>query len=490
MPSVYPKNLGYVVHRLVGYHRNQIQIIPSTSSAQVAPNGVIMVNLPENTILDLATFRLVIPELLSSAGLAASVGGEPGVKSCLPFAQAMIQRVDISINGTMITNGLSEYNTAFRLMRNVRVTGDKNATIDCALQNSFPDISNDTVTTITNWNGAANQVAVSNNLVNGGAVAQNIPVIICDWLGFLDKSGCSVRFLDTGLVGQITIKITLADTNVLMNKVNLAALGNVNGSLPTFSATQAALAATNNYLLKNVYATINAVSINDGVYDMALRKTLEAGRTLELNFDEFYNFVQPGLTSGQQSIRFALSSQSINKIYGTFRHDSYISRGMPAVKYDPSSLYNEGFQPSYFNFRSFATDGSFRWQYSVNSVNRPNYLAAEIEALGGVLNSENKLGTEAVTGNQIFSFQEFRNNKFAAGIRLNHPIDGENRTNWVSGFDSRGVSAQMLWNVQGMTVPSITPPGGSAITTACAYVLVNTTSTLKIGAGRQLMIIN
>ena len=89
--------------------------------------------------------------------------------------------------------------------------------------------------------------------------------------------------------------------------------------------------------------------------------------------------------------------RQINKIYGTFRHDSYISRGMPAVKYDPSSLYNEGFQPSYFNFRSFATDGSFRWQYSVNSVNRPNYLAAEIEALGGVLNSENKLGTEAVT---------------------------------------------------------------------------------------------
>ena len=187
-----------------------------------------------------------------------------------------------------------------------------------------------------------------------------------------------------------------------------------------------------------------------------------------------------------------LLCRSINKIYGTFRHDTYTARSMPAVRYDASSQFNEGYQPNYFNFRSFATDNTFKWNYSVNSVNRPNYQAIELEALGGILNSENKLGLESASGNQISSFQEFRNNKFVAGITLNHPIDsGENRVSWISGFDSRGVSAQCLWNVQGMTVPAITATGtGVATATACAYVLVNTTSTLQIGAGRALCIVN
>ena len=69
------------------------------------------------------------------------------------------------MNGITITNGLSEYNSAFRLVRNMRVTGDKNCSIDNALQLSFPDQTDTTVTTVANFvAGGAGQVAVSNNL--------------------------------------------------------------------------------------------------------------------------------------------------------------------------------------------------------------------------------------------------------------------------------------------------------------------------------------
>ena len=117
LPS-YPRNLGYVVNRLIGYHRNQIQIVPASSTSVVAPNGQIIINLPENTILDLSSFRVVIPSLQSSCGLSATAN-EPGIKAALPFVQALIQRVDISVNGITITNGLSEYSSAFRLVRNM-----------------------------------------------------------------------------------------------------------------------------------------------------------------------------------------------------------------------------------------------------------------------------------------------------------------------------------------------------------------------------------
>lgn len=91
-------------------------------------------------------------------------------------------------------------------------------------------------------------------------------------------------------------------------------------------------------------------------------------------------------------------------------------------------------------------------------------------------------------GNQIGSLMEYRNNKFCAAIRLNHPIDGETRNKYISGYDTRGVNSQMVFTIQGMTGIGATTDV-SITNSYSAFILAETTSTLKIGAGRQLELI-
>ena len=470
----YPRNLGYMVHRLAGYHRNTFRI-ESTTTQTASAGRIVTVNLPENAIIDLKSFRWVITDATTSydnsTALAGGAANSGVVTGKLPFAQALIQRMEVYVNGVQVTQGCIEYNTAFRLQRNAKVNTSKSLSIDSAVQNSILDSGE--------WANA--QYANAN-------VGQDLQMIVSDWLGLFEAP--STRFLDTGLVGLITVRLTLADNNVLTPKVVGTA---ITAAVP---AAQANVAAQISYTLQNFYFTIDSISLADGMYDMLLRKKLARDGYLSINFDEYYAFLQDGNTSTATTVRFAVSSQSINKIYGTLRASSvnngagiynYTARGNPADNVGANAnAFVEAYQPQYFKFRNFCTDNSFKWNFSVNNVYHPQYLAGELEGLAQLVLTENKVGFEP-TGNQITSFQEYRNNKFCVGIRLNHPIDGEMRNTYVSGYDSRGVNAQLVWNLQ--NINAMAAGGAFAGGTYCAYVLVNTTNTLRFGVGRSLEVI-
>jgi hypothetical protein len=485
---MYPRNLGYAVSKLSGYHRNTFRI--ESTTAQTAGAGrVISCNLPENALIDLRSFRWVINDAVTSflpavAGVAGT-SSSVSVKGILPQGNLLISRLEVLVNGVQITQGCTEYNTAFKMMKIARMNSTKNQSIDYALQNAACPAANGNYVSGTNFGNASTAIGKT------GVVGQDIQMIISDWLGFLEAP--STRFIDTGLVGMITIRITLADNNVLMpcyvtssttsiDPMNAAAPGTgayTSAGQPA-AATTAAQSLT--YTLNNFYFTIDAISINDGMYDALLRDKLAHQGFLSINFDEYYSFLQDSNTASALSVRFAVSSQSVNKIYATFRNTNYTSRPTAAVAADGSSYNSEPFFPPYFQFQSFANDNNLKWNFSINNVYHPQYLASEIEGLAQLVMCENKAGFDKdITGNLITSFPEYRNNKFIVGIRLNHPIDGETRNAFVSGFDSRGTNAQLLWQVQ-----NINGLGGA---TYCAYILVNTTNTLRIGLGRAIEVI-
>lgn len=454
VPLSYPRNLGYLVQRLAGYHRNTFRI-ESTSTQTASAGSVITVNLPENAIIDLKSLRWVI----NSA--TTSYNGTQDIRGLLPFSQALIQRMEVYINGIQVTQGCLEYNTAFRLLRNARVPQSKSLSVDAALQNQNLDNS-DTF-----------------------AAGQTVQMVVQDWLGLFEAP--STRFLDTGLVGMITLRITLADNSILVPKKDSVpcSFGLVAGAVSgttTIVAADATAAGNMTYSLSSYYFTIDSISLSDGSYDFLIRKKLARDGFLSVNYDEYYAFIQDGNSASSTQVRFAVASQSINKLYGTLRPTDYTSKGKPAAAL-PGTLV-ESFQPYFFNFKSgSAADGSFRWNYSVNNVYHPQYQASEIEALCQLVMTENKVGFDS-PGNQITSIKEFKENKFCAAIRLNHPIDGEVRNAFISGFDSRGVNAQLVWNVSGVDVAN-----GFSGQNYCAYVLVNTTNTLRFGLGRSLEVI-
>jgi hypothetical protein len=460
MTAMYPRNLCYAVSKLSGYHRNTFRI--ESTTAQTASAGrIITVNLPENAIIDLHSFRWVISDAVTNYQTDSAVAGN-AVKAMFPQGNLLISRLEVLVNGVQITQGCTEYNTAFKLLRNARMNSTKSQSIDFALQNANM--------------GTAN---TSTQTFNGATVSQDIQMIIADWLGFLEAP--STRFIDTGLVGMITIRITLASNNVL---TPVYITGGAASYAPgAIAATTTALTSNMSYTLNNFYFTIDAISVNDGTYDSLLRKKLANDGFLSINFDEYYSFLQDSNTTSSLAVRFAVSSQSINKIYGTLRNTTYVNNGQTGVSADTSAWQADPIIPAFFNFKSYANDNTLKWNFSINNVYHPQYLASELEGLNQLILAENKGGFDKdKMGNLITSFNEYRNNKFCVGIRLNHPIDGENRNAFVSGFDSRGTNAQLLWQVQSIN-------GLAGVTSYCAYILVNTTNTLRIGIGRSIELI-
>ena len=458
---MYPRNLGYAVSKLSGYHRNTFRI--ESTTAQTASAGrIITVNLPENAIIDLHSFRWVIQDAVTNYQTDSAVAGN-AIKAYLPQGNLLISRLEVLVNGVQITQGCTEYNTAFKLLRNARMNSTKSQSIDFALQNA-------------NMGSASTSTATFNAVT----VGQDIQMIISDWLGFLEAP--STRFIDTGLVGMITIRITLAGNNVLTPAYITTAGGATFVQPGGLAGTTTALVSSMNYTLNNFYFTVDAISINDGMYDALLREKLSHDGFLTINYDEYYSFIQDSNSTSSLAVRFAVSSQSINKIYGTLRNTTYTSGGAGVVA--DSSAYNaDPIIPVFFNFKSYANDNTLKWNFAINNVYHPQYLAGELEGLNQLIMTENKGGFDKdLTGNLITSFNEYRNNKFCVGIRLNHPIDGETRNQYISGFDSRGTNAQLLWQMQ-----SINGLGGAVY---CAYVLVNTTNTLRIGLGRSVELIS
>jgi hypothetical protein len=483
----------------------------------------VTVNLPENSIIDLKSFRWVIQDATTSFAIdpsapAIAAGGGAGtaangiaVKASLPFAQGCLARVEIAINGVQITQGCVEYNTLYRLMRNARISPAKASTIDNALQNGSLDTSPVPVT--------ATSSTTSPVIPNAGVNGQDLQMVICDFLGLFEAP--STRFLDTGLTGMISIRITLADNNILTPILSgVVTNGGVNTYTPLTGAQVAAIVGTTapsnssstlalmqnmTYTLTNFYFTIDAISLNDGAYDMLVREKLARDGYLPLNFDEYYTFLQDNNTATTTTVRFAVSSQSINKLYATMRPSNYTSRGLP---YDQTSnisslssitpLNLDNVQPNFFKFQSFAGDNTLKWNFSINNVYHPQFLETELAGLSHLIQTENKSLMES-TGNMISSLSEYRKNKFCCGIRLNHPIDGEVRNAFTSGFDTRATNAQLLWQIQMGNNQSTTNGLSAALsaatlngvtpTTYCAFIVVNTTNCLRIGAGRALELI-
>jgi hypothetical protein len=491
--TMYPRNLAYAVSKMSGYHRNTFRI--ESTTAQTASAGrIITVNLPENAVIDLHSFRWVINDAVTSFTQDTSIaaGSAPWwVKAYLPQGNLLISRLEVLVNGVQITQGMTEYNTAFKLLQNARINTTKQQSINYALQNG-------------NFGAATSTTATFNSTT----VGQDIQMIISDWLGFLEAP--STRFIDTGLLGMITIRITLADNNVLSPAYCTGAVGATVPATASFdptvgpppttttgvigaqgNVTQSGVAQLMTYSLNNFYFTIDAISINDGAYDALVRAKLSREGFLSINFDEYYSFMQDSNTANNVNVRFAVSSQSINKIYGTIRNTQYTSRGIPATAAISGAFNTEAFFPSFFRFKSYANDNNLKWNFSINNVYHPQYLASELEGLNQLIMCENKAGFDKdKLGNLISTFGEYRNNKFMVGIRLNHPIDGEVRNAFTSGFDSRGTNAQLLWQVQNINGLSetINANAASAVTYNC-YILVNTTNTLRVGLGRSVELI-
>jgi len=424
-----------------------------TVSAETASAGrIVVVNLPEQAIVDLQSFRLHMDALTTQS----TVGGAT-VFGKLPndAASTLIQRVEVNVNGIALNQGHPEWNTVYQMKKLGSGSVPRASTVD-RLASGYE--------------------------INNAQAVDNESLVLQDWTGLLGE--CSTRFLDTSLWGQIQVRITLAPNSVLVPLEQGSTLG------ADLSSPDGVSAAQNiSYSVSNIFFTIDSVSLSP-IYSKMLRDRLESDDYLPLNFKERYTFSLDSINTGSSTTRFSVSSGSIDDFMATYRDSSYQTVGVKCKSLGASAGIGMGaFLANYLRFRNYdsavATAGTFRYNWTLNNVQYPQYSADKMDAICDINYCPDKVGMDA-DGTLVATKDSFQDGKFILHQKLNHP------TRWGvgcrSGADSRGINTMCSLAVQGQVLPVAPFPQGETGVLS-AFVVVSTTAQARCAVGKNIAVL-
>ena len=286
--------------------------------------------------------------------------------------------------------------------------------------------------------------------------------------GFLGRE-MSVHYVDTSLIGPLTIRFTLAASEVLT----------IVQSGVTFPNALTDASATPTYSVSNVYASVDVVQLPD-VYNQLVRERITQQGYISILYRDFYTFEAPGQTANSSTNRFNLSSASVDKLHTVLRRSSYdTARGTGFQLDAAASLLSDLNHSNFFRMESFDSsdkkDGTLRFQYSVLNVPHPQYQAGVSEAMAQLAYQKHKpesgsIATSRTAFNKAFAvFSEPLCLTDEPGMRVK------------SGLNTQGVAGNFSVSFTGIAQPI----GGYSI-----FTLAEVTSELRVGFGKQLSIIH
>ncbi len=456
-----PENLNFSAEVLSNYSRNTFRIEPNSSTTAKA-GRVIQITLPENSLLDMKSLRMFM-NVTTTKGVAT---GPHDVLALLPAnIESLIASVEVYINGVQVTQGTNEYNTICKVLK-------------LGSYNQDAQQSTGVLVNHAKMVGTLNGVTPSDIFgVTQAGNGENGDVCVDNWSNFLGTS--ATRFLPTDILGSIVIKITLASDAVL------------SGAIANKAVTDPSLndmVSNPSYTISNPYFTIDSCVVGDE-YNELLRQRLMQDEYLPLNYKEYYTFVNSGIKSTSYSNRFALSSSCINSLHAVQRLDAHNVFGAatnlaPTTgARSPLSATGSGFEGKFFTYKTFKAaadydDGAFKYQFNVNNVAMPQFLATNKFAMANLPYVNNKL-TPRTEGILVAGETAFCQGQAVYTCALSHP-DLSIRVQ--SGLNSRGINSQFYFNAQGLDATQITN-GMSSV------VIVDTTAQIRASAGRQISVV-
>lgn len=445
--SGYPRNLSYICKKLSGYSRNNFKL--QTLNQSSATNGnIITVDLPTNALVDLSTLTWFFTgTTTTSAGFA----NFPRNIECI------IERLEVEINGQIINGGCQSYNQLWQIISDT-----------------------------TFGNDVRNRRSILQNGADVGVPAANqtnVQYAIQNWLGFLGS--VSPNIIDTSLLGNVRVRITLSTPAILVQSA---------------AATGAAFSLT------NMFFSVDTIDIADGMFHQIHDQFLAGGGVYELPYNNFFSFSS---TSGlSQTTKFSLSTQSLNRVWATFVPGTTYKinsingvTGTAGAYQDPQSKTSPYFtrisggsagQIVSYGDGTNSTPVTYTltgYQLSVNNVFYPNWIPTAEQAYALMLNSYG-LSQDTVGGGYpgLTSLAQWTSSFWLAENKFDHGSDG---VTLISGIDTRGSTAQAYFQSYGtISVGANVGTGGANPgTNLTALVFAQTTSTLRVGQGRQLEII-
>ncbi len=455
-----PENVDFGAEVLSNYSRNTFRIEPNSSTSATA-GRVIQISLPENSVLDMKSLRM-FARVTTTKGVAT---GPHDVLALLPAnIESLISSIEVYVNGVQVAQGTNEYNTICKVLKLGSYNQDAQLTSGVLVNHAKM---------IGTLNGVTPVDVFGSNSANG----EQADICIDNWCNFLGTT--ATRFLPTDVLGSIVIKLTLAPNSVLSGAISGKASNDVSLN---------SMVSNPSYTLDNPYFTIDSCVLPEA-YSELLRRRLMQDEYLPLNYKEYYTFINSGIKSTSYSNRFALSSGCINALHAVQRLDAHNVFGA-STDLNPGTgarsgigAVGAGFEGKFFTYSTFKAaadylDGDFKYQFNINNVAMPQFLATNKFAMANLPYVNNKI-TPRTQGILVASETAFCQGQASYTCMLSHPDLG---AKVQSGLNSRGINSQMYFNAQGLDATQITA-GMSSV------VIADTTAQLRIASGRQVSVV-
>ena len=462
----YSPQLVYFLDRMSGFSTNIFKLMPSGSDSS-GPNSISRITLPSNALLNTRSFKL---HFLASTVAASSVGGR------LPAdISTLIERVEISAGGVQLSQGTNFYNTLVNAK--------------AALMGSRCD-------SVTGHSELVRANKFDGDVVASGAgidetySGTGTPHVIDKWEGFLGT--CEPKILDASILPDLVVSIYWASNSVLAScKQNTT-------SALFVAAPDAGAAAV--YEIKNIHASIETIGLADSVYDNMVASMIASKGFIEIPFKQYISFSNTHTGSS----RFTVATQSLDRIWMAWRESTYSTLDAPHAIPGYSTAagvfaagsggsptdaeinahtgklsgyggaHGTGAVEKYItNYQKFTEPGAadaLKYQLQLNGAMYPQFSAGMEDMYQITKNSLPGPVKYGITKEQL------RDSYFVQCVRLNMPDSEMSRT--LSGLDTRSVSLNGYINTTG----TLTADANLMIFAEC-------TSSLRVGAGRQLEIV-
>jgi hypothetical protein len=431
--SVYPRNLSAFLNRLSGYNKTNVKL-NVLGSTKATDGDTVQVDLPSNSIVDLSSLAWYIKLIYDDPTKATKHMVAP------IQAESLIKRLAVEVNGQTLVN-IQNYNVLFHMLLYMSATEDYQRQRLINQANMYNDSANGTAETI---------------VAGATAGARTRYHVIDSWLGFLGTA--KPQFIDTSLLGNVRITITLAGSEIMGGDDADVVRG---------------------YSLDEQYFSMDVISISDGIYDAMVDQRLASGAPIEIPFKNYFSFMGAGSGATMtQKLAFNVASQSIDRLWCTARKNDHggMNTAISTTTGDEKVHSIVVANPTAFNF---ATCGGKHFQFQVNNTMYPNYLTDH--PCKWFQLTKNALGEQGnmLSGSFPENVSHYRDYFFAFAQSLEHKTDGDER--FVSGIDTRGASAQCYLNVDA---------GGPGTAVANeTLVFAECTSSLKVYANKVLEVV-
>ena len=462
----YSPQLVYFLDKLSSFSTNVFKLMPN-GSTDASPNQITRITLPANALLNTRSFKLHFRA--STTGVGARLPAD---------LSTLVERVEVSAGGVQLSQGTNFYNTLVNAK--------------AAIQGSRCDsvTGHSELVRANKFDGSA----VGASAGDDETYTTGTPHVIDKWEGFLGT--CEPKILDAAILPDLVVSIYWADNTVLASCKQ-------NTTYPLFIAAPDA-GASAAYSISDIHASIETIGLADAVYDNMVSSMIASKGFVEIPFKQYFSFSNTHTGSS----RFTVATQSLDRLWTAWRATGYNTLGAP----QPVPGYSEGagratnttvagnaqaniiagindaiaglssyggmhgtgaqekYLTKYQKFTEPGADGALKYQFQLNGAYYPQYPAG-MEDMYQI--TKNSLPGSIKYG---LTKEQLRDSYFVQCIRLNMPDSEFSRT--ISGLDTRSVSLNGYVNTTG----TLSSDPNLMIFAEC-------TSSLRVGAGRQLEII-